>query len=367
MTVCLVIDEKAAECFPTALRYLQIGLIDEPVDAVLVVSEQAREVCLAGGPASVISWREGRWPFAQLGLRSTVEAVKRRVANASTEGTVVVHGLSLSAAPLSEEIVHAVGGRLTLTVTIPSEITNHAVNRSCRNADMLITPTKGIQQEAGRSCPAGPTVEHIPVGVVSTLAPAAFADVQRPPSLVYVGPLSADCGVECLLRAAKSVLTNHPNLLVFIVGKGSAEGGLRRLADSLELSSSVTFTGKLEHWRLALQAADVFCAPVGRQAFREEPIHALAAGVALAASTDCACDGLVDGETALFFPPGDHLCMAQQISRLIEDQRLARRLASAGQSHARSNNSVARMVSEHVRVYQQLGGQHQIIPMPLPG
>jgi glycosyltransferase involved in cell wall biosynthesis len=366
LTVCLVIDEQAAECFPTALRYLQIGLIDEPVDTVIIASERGREVCLAGGPATVIAWREAQWPFGGFGRRAAVEAVCRRAAASGPEGAVVVHGLSLSAAQISEEIAEAVGGQLMLTVSRPSELADHAIGRCCRKAAVLVAPTRRILRSLQDGGHSGPAVECVPVGVVSTFAPAAFSNAQRAPSLVYIGPLSAESGVEVLLRAVKTVLASCPNLLVFIVGKGAAEGSLRHLADSLELSSNVTFTGRLEHWRLALDAADVFCVPSGRDGFHEEAVHALAAGAALVASADSDCDGLVDGESALCFPPGDHFRMAEQISRLVEDQSLARRLATAGQAFARSNNSVAKMVSEHVRVYQQLGARHRTIPMPLP-
>lgn len=366
LTVCLVIDEQAAESFPTALRYLQIGLIDEPVGTVIVASEQGRDVCLTGGPATVITWREAQWPFARLGRRGVVEAVRRRVASGSSDEAVVVHGLSLSAAELSEEIAQSVGAELVVTVPRPSDLADHDIGRCCRKAGVLIAPTQRIQQAIQNGGLTGPTIEHVPVGVVSAFAPVAFSNGQRAPCLVYIGPLSGDNGAESLLRAVKLVLTNHPNLLVFVVGRGSAESNLRHLVDSLELSSNVTFTGKLEHWRLALEAADIFCIPGGRDRFHEEPIHALAAGAALVAPGDSSFDGLVDEETALLFPAGDHLRMAERICRLLDDQRLARRVATAGQACVRTENSVARMVSEHVRIYQQLGVRHRSIPISLP-
>lgn len=365
LTVCLVIDEQAAERFPTALRYLQIGLIDEPVDTVIVASERGREVCLAGGPATVVTWREAQWPFGSLGRRGTIEAVLRRLGGRATEGVVVVHALSPLAAHLSDEIAELAGGELVFTVTRPSDLADHAFSRLCRKAAVLIAPTRRVQQMLQESGSRGPTIEYVPVGVVSTFAPTAFSNAQRAPSLVYIGPLSAESGVESLLKAVKTVLVNCPNLLVFIVGKGPAESGLRHLADSLELSSSVTFTGRLEHWRLALESADLFCAPGGRDGFHEEAIHALATGAALVVSSENVCDGLIDEESALCFPAGDPFRMAAQITRLIEDQPLARRLATAGQLYARSNNSVAKMVSEHVRVYRQIAARHQTIQLPL--
>jgi glycosyltransferase involved in cell wall biosynthesis len=200
---------------------------------------------------------------------------------------------------------------------------------------------------------------------VATFAPAAFSNTQRAPSLVYVGTLSNDCTVDLLLRAAKLVLAHHPSLLIFIVGKGPAESTLRHLADSLEMNQNVTFTGKLEHWRLALEAADIFCLPGGQTVFREELVHAMATGLAVVAPANSICDNLLDDQTALLFPPDDHVRMAEQIGRLLEDQGLAHRLATTAQSQVRTGNSISHMVAEHVRIYARLDPRARTIPMPV--
>jgi glycosyltransferase involved in cell wall biosynthesis len=124
--------------------------------------------------------------------------------------------------------------------------------------------------------------------------------------------------------------------------------------ESLDIQAAVTFTGRLEHWQTVLEAADIFCLPRAGATFREEPIHALAAGLAVVAADDSLYDGFIDGTTALLFPPGDEVGIADRICRLLDNPELSARLAAAAQAHARANYSVARMVADHVRLYRQL-------------
>jgi hypothetical protein len=364
LTLCLVADEQAAERFPTALRYLQIGLIDEPIDTILVVTERGRAVCLEGGPATIIAHHEMQWPLTRWGYRFATDAVRRKIHSMPHEAPLVVHALSASSAALALEIATAAGGELVLTISSLAEINDAIVARCCDKAAVLILPSQRLQRALAARPLAGKAAEVVPVGVVSTFGPVAFSNPQRAPALVHAGPLHGNCGVESLLRATKLVLAHHPSLLVFVVGKGPAEGNLRRLADSLELNPNVTFTGRLDLWRVALESADIFCLPDSQTSFREEIIHALATGLAVVAPADCTCDGLIDNQTALLFPVGDHVRMAEQIGRLLADHALARRIAASGQAFARTNNSVARMVAEHVRIYRQLDPRGRTIPMP---
>ncbi|HVP12926.1 MAG TPA: glycosyltransferase family 4 protein [Phycisphaerae bacterium] len=365
LILCLVADEQAVERFPTALRYLQIGLIDEPIDTIIVVSERGRPICLEGGPATIIAYHDMQWPLTRWGYKFAADAARRKVNSLQHDAPVIVHALTAASAQVAVEIAEAVRGELVLTISSIAEIEDSVVSRCCAKAATLILPSRQLEQALAASPLAGKTTAVVPVGVVSTFAPAAFSNPQRAPSLVYAGTLSNGSAVESLLRAAKLVLAHDPNLLVFVVGKGPAESNLRHLSDSLELHPNVTFTGRLEHWRLALEAADIFCLPASQGTFHEELIHALATGLAVVAPADCVCDGLIDDQTALLFPGEDHVRMAAQISRLLADHALARRIAAAGQSYARASNSVARMVAEHVRIYRELDPRGRTIPMPV--
>lgn len=364
LVLCLVADEDVAERFPSAVRYLQIGLIDEPIDTILVVPEPCRDILLESGPAAVVPYRPAPWPLTGWARRKVVEQVRRKVDALPPDAPVIVHSLSASNALLAAAIASAVGGELVLSVTSLRELSDAALAPAFRTASKLLTPSRRIQRAIAASPLKDRTVEHVPIGVVTTAAPKAFSNRQRAASIAYVGALTDDCGVDALLRAVKVLRPQHPNLMVVIIGKGPAETGFRHLSQSLGLGMNVTFTGRLEQWRAAMEAADIFCLPKETSVFREEPIHALAVGLAIVAAADSNYEALVHDETALLFAGGDQASLAEHMRRLLEDYAFARMLAATAQARARSDHSIARMVADHVRIYQQLDPRSASLKMP---
>jgi len=363
-TVCFVADDDVAERFPSMLRYLQIGLIDEAIDAILVAPERSRAIGLAGGPTLVIPYHNLQWPLSRWGRRVLLEEIRRQAEAMPGGAPVIVHGLSASSAALAAEITDYLGGDLVLTVTSTTETSEPSLQRPLEAVSSLIAPTRAIHRATEASAFGRKKTEFIPLGVAACSTPSAFNNPQRAPALAYAGSLSNESGAANLLRAARRVLTAHPTLLVFIIGKGPAEGNLRHLAESLGMTESVTFTGRLEQWRSALEAADIFCVLSGDDTLREEPLQALADGLACVAPAEVACDGFIDEQTALLYSGGDFEQIADLLQRLLDDHAAARKLAAAAQSQTRSHNSISRMVSEHVRIYRKLHGRSDTLAIP---
>ena len=65
-------------------------------------------------------------------------------------------------------------------------------------------------------------------------------------SLVFMGHLKADSGVELVLRALPGLTRDFPDLTLMVIGGGPEERNLRLLAEKLGVSSRVSFTGFLE-------------------------------------------------------------------------------------------------------------------------
>lgn len=364
MLLCLVADESVAERFPTALRYLQIGLIDEPIDVLLLIPDTCAHLALDGGPTMLVQYHHAQWPFSRWNVRAVVETVRCKAAAKPRESGIVVHGMSAGCARLAAVLAGSLNAELVLSVTTTMEMLDPDVAPYLDQAAVLITPSERIQGFLAKSRFAAKTTEMISIGAVAGATPVAFSNPQRAPVLVYAGSLTQDSGVAHVLRAAKRAISDHPALMIVILGRGPAEAELRRLAASLGIASNVTFAGRLEQWRTALGAADVFCQTGGQVQVSEEPLFAMATGLAIVAPQDSVCNGLRDQETALLFPADDHSQMGDRIRRLLGDHALARSLAATAQSYVRSHNSVARMVGEHARVYQRLGTKSDTLPMP---
>lgn len=361
--LCLVADDKAIERFPTAIRYLQVGLTDEAIDTLLLVPELSPPAWLETGRTTVMRYRRYPWPFTHFGERALVASIKQQVEALPREPYVIVHGLTLTVAPLAAALAKAMECELLLSVTSTGSLQNPELQAAIAQASTLVVPTQPIRQAVLTSSFARKQMEHIPLGVFSENSPAAFSQADRSPTIVFTGALTEDSGVDTLLRAAKRVIQRNPDLLVFIIGKGPAETYLRQLAQSLGISMNVTFTGRIDHWHEAMQAADVFCLPRASMPFQEEPIHALACGLAIVAAESSKYDGMTDEETALLFPANDEEALAEQIICLLENRDLGRKLGTSAQAYARKNHSVANMVTQYARIYRQLVSRESTLPI----
>ncbi|MBN2560769.1 MAG: glycosyltransferase family 4 protein [Phycisphaerae bacterium] len=363
LVLCLVADEQAIDRFPTAVRYLQIGLLDEAVDTVLVIPEHNRAKSLISGPTTVVTHRNTRWPLARWARRGVIAQVRRRIDALRAPAPVIVHAMTASVAALAADMAAATGGDLIVNLSSALDINSPDLAPHTERVATFITPSQRVHRAVTASSAIQAPIEIVRFGAPALASPAAFSAPQLAPALVFAGELSAGCGVEAIIRAAKRVLQSHPNLLVFIIGKGPAESSLRHLVDALGLSSTITFTGRLEHWRTVLEAADIFCLPRSGAAYREEPIHALAAGLAVIAAEGSPYDGMIDEQTALLFPEDDEARLADQICRLLDNHEFARSLAITAQSQAKSRHSIAKMVSDHVRIYRQLESRSSTLPL----
>ncbi len=364
LVLCLVADERVAERCPTSVRYLQIGLIDEAIHTVLVLPETARADSLISGPTTAITYRHVQWPLHRWARRNFIARIQQTIDAMHRDAHVIVHCLAAPVFGLAADLAAALSADLILNLSARADVGHPEVVPRLNDATMLVTPSQRLRESLDAGEIAGKTVECVQYGAAAANVPAAFSSPQLAPAIIYAGALTHNCGAETLLRAAKQIIDDHPNLLVFILGKGPADTALRQLAGSLNLHANVTFTGRLQHWQTALAAADIFCIPSAQAPYREEPVHAFAAGLAVVAPADSLYDGLLDEQTALIFRDRNEAELAQRLRHLLKDHEFARTIAATLQARARSNNSVARMVAEYVRIYRSLQSHSSTIQIP---
>jgi len=363
LLVCYVAGEQAMDRYPTMVRYLQIGLLDEAIDAVLLAPQHPRAETLIGGPTPLLAYARSRWPFGRSAHRRLLGQVQAHLEGRTAGGPVLVHCLDAESFVMAAELAQALGAELIAFVASLTDVRVIATSLGVERISTIVTPSMRLRDALNNSPLAGVTTEVIRPGAGVASSFAAFASSQVAPSLIFAGELVGDSGVDSLLRAVRRVLQYHPNLLAFIVGQGPAEPRLRRLTEALDMNANVIFAGPLDHWRRVIESADLFCLPRARAAFSEIPIHALAVGLAIVAVDNSVYDGLEDERTALLFPEHDEARLADQICRLLDDRELTRRLAAAAQAYARANHSIARMVAEHVRIYRRLESRAKTIPL----
>ena len=367
LLLVLVADEEVIERFPAAVRYLQVGLIDEPIDILLLAPEHSRVQALVAGPTKVITYRKYSWPVSHWAQRGVVATVRAAMEAAPKDSAIIVHCLDLTAAPLAAAIAADRGAELVLNVASAAALENPELMRRLDLASSLITPADGIDRAIKASPLATKSAEVVPLGVETQNTPAAFTNTRNAPVLLFAGALIETAGVDLMFRAARRVLREHEDLQIFIIGKGPAEPGLRHLVEELGISRNVVFTGRLEQMRAALSAADMFCLPRSLPVFREEPVLAMAAGLAVIAASGVFCDGLVERETAFLFPEHDETRLAEQLTYCLENPKAARLIAATAQAYSRSHYSISRMVEAYLQIYRRLIAQHETLSISSRG
>ncbi|MCZ6816420.1 MAG: glycosyltransferase family 4 protein [Planctomycetota bacterium] len=364
IVLCLVANEHVIHRAAGAVRYLQIGLIDEPFDTFLVTPESGGSRLLAAGPANIVTHRSGSRFLSHWTMRRTAAIVQERIAELRHDGPVIVHALDGQACRLAAQIASTVGGQLVLTLSSLDDLADPRLPVVARDSALIIVPCRALCEAVEQSSFGHVKIETILVGTTATRSPSAFREPNRTPSLIYAGPLKEESGCDTLLRAVKQVLQAHPTLQVFLVGKGRGESALRALARALEVGSNVTFTGRLDNWRTALDGADVFCLPCRHRSVREEPLQAMADGLAMVAAENPLYESFADRATAMIYDEGEPTDLAERILELLEDRKKARQLAAMAQSYMREHHSIDRMITEHVRCYRQVAGPSDVIQHP---
>lgn len=121
-----------------------------------------------------------------------------------------------------------------------------------------------------------------------------------------------------------------------IIGAGSERPHLEHLASSLNLRSSVHFTGALppEEIPEQLRIADAFVFTSTSEGRPNAVLEAMAAGLPIVASRiDGVTELITDGENGLLFEPGDAQALADCLQRLASDAGLRRKLGCAARQY----------------------------------
>jgi glycosyltransferase involved in cell wall biosynthesis len=171
------------------------------------------------------------------------------------------------------------------------------------------------------------------------------------PLVGNVGRLAPQKDHATLLEAIALVRERRPDVRLVLVGDGELRVELERQAAALGLAESVLLLGERHDVPDLLASIDVFANASRYEGLCLAVIEAQAAGVPVVATPVGGIrETIVDGETGLLVPPGDHRALADAISRLLDDRHLATRLASAARLVA-ERYSERRMIDETLRLY----------------
>ena len=191
-------------------------------------------------------------------------------------------------------------------------------------------------------------------------ARAALGARPDEPLVLVPAALREGKGHEVLLRALPALRSRVPAVRVLFAGAGEREAALRREARTV--GDAVQFLGLRTDIPELLTACDLVVLPSAtrsdgtvEEALPTVLLEAAAAGRPVVATRMSGIPEIVvDGETGLLVPPGDHAALADAIATLLLDGARARAYGAAAYRLARQRFSITTMVARTLDLWGAL-------------
>jgi len=191
----------------------------------------------------------------------------------------------------------------------------------------------GIAAERVDAVPLGPGAGEAPEPVPEPEVRSGL-DIGAGRIVLAVSGKRPNKNLARLVEAMVQVTRRHPDAVLVLPGAPTRhEDELRSLADRLGVRGSIRFLGFVSAGELEglYRAAECFVFPSLHEGFGLPVLEAMRRGVPVACSRASSIPE-VAGDAALYFDPHDAGDIARRVDELLDDRRLAARLAEAGRS-----------------------------------
>lgn len=229
------------------------------------------------------------------------------------------------------------------------------IRRAVKKSRAVLVPSEFVKQDLvsfARLQPDNITVTYEAADVIQNL-PTPLPDLQNSKFIMYVGRPTPHKNLERLIAAYTSLLSQHPDLKLALVGKKDANYMRIAAAVTAKHRDNVVFTdfaseGQLK-WLYENCAAYVF--PSLSEGFGLPGLEAMVHGAPVV-SSDATCLPEIYGDAAHYFDPRNTPAMANAINEVLINDALRTSLIKKGRLQA-ERYSWHRMAEETLAVYDQ--------------
>jgi len=240
-------------------------------------------------------------------------------------------------------------GSATRAVLAAEAYVHHWLGTYRKCVDLFLAPSQFVRDkfvEHGWDAARFEVLSHF-----QSIQAESYAPKDGP--ILYFGRLSAEKGVDDLLRAVQHV----PNLQLVIVGDGPERHGLEQLARTLGLTN-VQFLGHVGPEELDRRISESRFTVLPSRAYEtlgKTILESYAHGRSVIASDLGSRRELIrDGETGLLYPPGDVNQLAEAIQLLGLSPDLAQTMGRAGWELVRRNHAPEEHYQKLTSLYERL-------------
>jgi glycosyltransferase involved in cell wall biosynthesis len=226
-----------------------------------------------------------------------------------------------------------------------------------RDDQRKMVEIEGIRPEKTRFIPNGVDLEPPPPDARKRIRRELGLGVDQP-VIGTVAILRSQKALDVLIEAARMLRAEFPDLAVLIAGghdRNEAEEAMRLEALAAQSGETVRFLGLRDDVPSLLAALDV---AVISSDYEGSPLSAMeymeAALPVVATRVGGVPDIVVDGETGILVPPRDPAAIAAEVTRLLREPDLARRMGEAGRRRRRTEFDLSATVRRVEQLYEQL-------------
>ncbi len=243
--------------------------------------------------------------------------------------------------------------------------------RQCNSVDAIVAPSKPML-DVLHSYGVKVSAEVIPTGLLDSSFDEADGEAFRikygialdRPMLLYVGRVAFEKNIDFLIRMAKVLSEERPDVLLVITGEGPAEASLHQLAETLNLEKNVKFIGYLDRnteLNACYQSADVFVFASKSETQGLVILEAMAQGTPVVAIAELGTASiLIEGKGALIATENT-LEFAQKVLQLLIYPEQRFELGKLARAYALEKWTAKLQAERMLKFYGQLIQQHETV------
>ncbi len=170
-------------------------------------------------------------------------------------------------------------------------------------------------------------------------------------TLLFVGRISEDKSLDVIIKALPLIKENIPDVEFVLVGHGSAEDSLKRLAESLGVEKDVKiFSGRKGRQELAeiFRASEIFTIASTSETQGMSMLEAMACGIPTIAARAQSLPEYIDETRGILIEPGDYRALAEKTIALLKNKKERQKLGANGRKYVEkfSISNIARAWEE---------------------
>lgn len=193
----------------------------------------------------------------------------------------------------------------------------------------------------------------IPNGVRIAGAPAG-GSADAPPVVACVANLIAYKGHQTLLTAASLLSLRSIPFRLRLIGEGPERTTLEAETERLRLGAHVEFLGRRDDVPALLAASDLVVLPSYIEGLPNAVMEAMAAGVAVVATSVGGTSSLLAGGAGVTVPPRDPVALADALADFLCDPQKRAAAGAIGRHTAQQNYSVEVMRERTLGLFREM-------------